>query len=730
MQNSKKHNKKRMGLQIACLLLVTTLLSPLHAQEFVLPPPASTAILQTNGPDAELQDGDWWTNAAIHNSDQRAHIFEIYVPRLVREDFEIELELYDPECLKTGEEADEQGGDSWDSTSFTLIAPNEISVVKEVIFRPTAETSEKWTLFAEFTAGDYGVGVYRLEVTTARDDKNSYALRIREHNPDGRDNSGDEITIAAQNAMYRHSDNGCVNFWFYSGQQSPLSLLNFDMDNETSLHYTDPYGGRYLGLLSGNALWNNDKVTFSETDGDQFIDPISGWWKASACVAQNNPYIFYPHRPLFIDEKPDVPRLFVQVSDGMNRLSLYDEPTYTITISNAGSGPALHITVTDTIPAGTNYSDASGFHNQIINSQQNYVEWFIDILRPGESTSLDITLQVHDETVSQIINSVLLKYSDIMFNDYYAYSNKDINQMGQCSNIGASVWADQNGNGLYDDGELGLPGIIIQLLDNDGNVVESTVTDETGHYYFYCVDPGQYAISMDNKSIPLGFVLSTHSLPMRIDLQPNSVYDSANFGFSGSHYPVELSSFTATHLDNTIRINWTTQSETENYGYHIYRSEEKDREYVQVTTHLIAGAGNSNSENTYAFIDETIETGKTYYYKLADISTTGNKTWHGPVSVQTAIADQYMLEPNYPNPFNPQTTISFTLKQSGYTTLEIFNIRGQKLSTLVSEHMPAGTHKVIWDGRDQSGRMMPSGTYLYRLQVNDFQKMRKMMLIK
>lgn len=730
MRRFKMNKHSTAGLGGLVILLITGWTSLALAGELEFPPQTSVVTLQTNGPYAPLTSGDWWTSSEIQESDQNQHCFEIYVPRFVRDDFPIELLLYDPESFSTGEDFDQMGGASWDTTTFTLIAPNNISIIKNIAFEPVSETSEQWVPFATFTSQDYGFGIYKLYVTTGHDDENSYRLKIRQNNPDGIANNGDEITMAARKALYHHRESGCATYWFYPSTEKTLSLLNFDMDNETSLHYSDPYGGRYLGILSGEAVWNNNATTFNNNDGDRFVDPIAGWWNAYACAESDNPYIFFPDKAVFIDQKPSVPRLFVQISNGVNRLSLYDESTYSITINNAGSGPALHISVTDTIPPGSNYADAGGYHNHVINNRQNYVEWFIDRLAPGESKTLTITLEVHDETIEQLKNSVMLKCSDIMFNDYHIRSNVDVDQIGQCSNIGEYVWADQNGNGRRDDSELGLPGIILQLLDADGNIVETAVTDENGHYYFYCVNPGQYSITMDNKSIPLGFRISTHSLPMTLSLGSNMTFNSANFGFAGTHYPIELSSFTAEFFNNAVQINWITQSETENYGYHLYRSEQKEANYAQITSQLIPGAVNSNSEKRYTFRDETVKSQKRYYYKLADISTDGSRSWHGPIAVNTELPDQYELLPNFPNPFNPQTTISFVLGQAGYTTLEIFNITGQKIMTMVSEQMAAGKHEMIWNGTDESGQMVPSGTYLYRLQINGYQEMKKMTLLK
>ena len=92
---------------------------------------------------------------------------------------------------------------------------------------------------------------------------------------------------------------------------------------------------------------------------------------------------------------------------------------------------------------------------------------------------------------------------------------------------------------------------------------------------------------------------------------------------------------------------------------------------------------------------------------------------------------EVLLHQNYPNPFNPETTISFSVTQtSSFVTLEIYNIKGQKVKTLVNEVLPAGEHSIIWNGKDSNGNRVGSGIYFYKLKTGDFQKVRKMILLK
>ncbi|MFQ5708483.1 MAG: FlgD immunoglobulin-like domain containing protein, partial [bacterium] len=87
---------------------------------------------------------------------------------------------------------------------------------------------------------------------------------------------------------------------------------------------------------------------------------------------------------------------------------------------------------------------------------------------------------------------------------------------------------------------------------------------------------------------------------------------------------------------------------------------------------------------------------------------------------QIDIPSQFVLLRNYPNPFNPETTIRYQLPKSGHVKLEIYNTLGQKILTLVNQQQPAGNYQVTWDGRDNSGKQVASGIYLYQLKSGEF----------
>jgi flagellar hook assembly protein FlgD len=88
------------------------------------------------------------------------------------------------------------------------------------------------------------------------------------------------------------------------------------------------------------------------------------------------------------------------------------------------------------------------------------------------------------------------------------------------------------------------------------------------------------------------------------------------------------------------------------------------------------------------------------------------------------------LSGNYPNPFNPETTINFSTKEDGNVRIDIYNIKGQRVTTLVNEHMKADNHKVVWTGKDNSGRQVSSGVYFYKMKAGKYTSTKKMILMK
>lgn len=200
--------------------------------------------------------------------------------------------------------------------------------------------------------------------------------------------------------------------------------------------------------------------------------------------------------------------------------------------------------------------------------------------------------------------------------------------------------------------------------------------------------------------------------------------------------PVKISAFSATAGYGKIKLEWETSSEVNNDGFFIYRSTEQNGEFSPVNTEIIPGQGNSNIAHTYQITDSEVEEGNTYYYKLT--SRDFNGTIHEYSSIISAtvleIPENFTLEQNFPNPFNPSTRFRFSMAEAGHVSLTIYNILGQKIRTVLNnELLDVGVYdEFSWDGTDDSGRSVANGIYYYEFQVPDqnIRQVRKMVLLK
>jgi len=136
----------------------------------------------------------------------------------------------------------------------------------------------------------------------------------------------------------------------------------------------------------------------------------------------------------------------------------------------------------------------------------------------------------------------------------------------------------------------------------------------------------------------------------------------------------------------------------------------------------VSGASINTASNTVTFTSSDLST----YYALnaPAVLTSVEETASG------ALPKKFALEQNYPNPFNPTTTIRFALAQQGLVKLEIFNLLGQKVATLVNAIRPAGDYTLQWNGKDERGNSAISGVYLLRLEAGDQVMLRRMTMLK
>lgn len=145
-------------------------------------------------------------------------------------------------------------------------------------------------------------------------------------------------------------------------------------------------------------------------------------------------------------------------------------------------------------------------------------------------------------------------------------------------------------------------------------------------------------------------------------------------------------------------------------------------------------------DTTFVFKPKNLENG-TYYWRVMALDPTGRVTQSANVGVftvgttdvedmATEKIDSYVLFSNYPNPFNPETKISFQLPRTCQVRLHVYNSMGQLINVLVDGELGSGIHSKIWNGLDMSGKQVTSGVYLYKLETEEFSEVKKMLYIQ
>mgnify|MGYP006299922059 CR=1 FL=1 len=190
---------------------------------------------------------------------------------------------------------------------------------------------------------------------------------------------------------------------------------------------------------------------------------------------------------------------------------------------------------------------------------------------------------------------------------------------------------------------------------------------------------------------------------------------------------VNLSTFTAESVDNHVVVSWETSKEINTTGFYLLKSENKDNGFIRVNPDMIK----SNKTGIYSFRDNDVAAGKHYFYKLLEIDRYGYENEYGLVEAEVALPTRVALHPNYPNPFNPSTTIRFELPKAYRVELVVYNIRGERVNTLIDKKMSAGIHSVVWHADNTAGHVVPSGVYYCRLSLDQEKPhTRKLLLLK
>jgi hypothetical protein len=189
--------------------------------------------------------------------------------------------------------------------------------------------------------------------------------------------------------------------------------------------------------------------------------------------------------------------------------------------------------------------------------------------------------------------------------------------------------------------------------------------------------------------------------------------------------PIQMASFAANVVrDNQVEVAWKTASETNNYGFEIYRKRGDASEWAKIA--FVQGHGTTLAPQSYTYVDAGLSFGR-YYYRIKQVDLDGKSETFPEMSVTVGVApDKIVLAQNYPNPFNPSTVIDFVVPTSGFATMKVYNVLGQEVASLFEGNADAGR---IYTARFTASNL-PSGLYFYTLRSAGKVETKRMILMK
>ena len=194
------------------------------------------------------------------------------------------------------------------------------------------------------------------------------------------------------------------------------------------------------------------------------------------------------------------------------------------------------------------------------------------------------------------------------------------------------------------------------------------------------------------------------------------------YEYTFSVVPVEFVSFSASVFGNDVNLSWVTASETNNFGFEVERTDARNSVWNKVG--FVFGNGTSTELNYYSFTDQSVPVGQ-YLYRLKQIDLDGSFDYSDQVEVDIISATNYVLMQNYPNPFNPSTRISFSIPQSGFASVKVYDVLGNEVATIIDKELSAGSYEIQFNA---SG--LTSGVYYYTLKSGNFVQSKKMILLR
>jgi len=240
--------------------------------------------------------------------------------------------------------------------------------------------------------------------------------------------------------------------------------------------------------------------------------------------------------------------------------------------------------------------------------------------------------------------------------------------------------------------------------------------------------PGSYTLVSD---VPLYRVeVRTQDDILITDVENESGWVEAT-DLGDTTLPVELSSFTVSAITNGAKLQWVCHSENNLIGYYVYRAQSDNFDTARIVSPIIEST-NAVQTIVYSYADTDILPQINYYYWLMATEYSGEFTVFGPINIileengdTPEIPFITGLDKLYPNPFNPEINIRYSLKETADVNLSFYNLKGQKVHIKEISSQPEGHHKYTWDASEHS-----SGIYFVVFKSGNIKETRKVILSK
>ncbi len=361
---------------------------------------------------------------------------------------------------------------------------------------------------------------------------------------------------------------------------------------------------------------------------------------------------------------------------------------------------------------------AGGNNNAIpqFDAMGNFIDQFITAGSGGLNSPFDIVFRANDCLVSASSSNKVHRYS---------LSGAYINDL-----VGSIAFPQQIH--LMSGGQFAVAGFstpsALYIYDSVGTVVASynVVTGLRGGYR---LPNGNYIVT-NSSGI---FEINTSNVIVRTIVSGvNAQYiDYVDFQL----IPVELTSFTAKAINNSVQLNWTTATELNNFGFEIHRTTDRTFTNWEVLG-FVNGKGTTSEPQSYSFRDENLTSGK-YYYRLKQIDFDGTYEYTQIIETEILNPNEFVLSQNYPNPFgrtinsdNSVTRINFATPVDASVKITVYNLTGEKVRDITNKFYNAGNHEVTIDGNG-----LNSGIYFYKVEFTTsdgkyYSDVKKLTLIK